>query len=86
LHNKELYDIYTLTFNINVLKWRRVRWATHVERVGDKYILRFGGNIYGKELHVRSTNIGDDNIKMDLKEIIWKGVDWIHLAKKRGQW
>jgi hypothetical protein len=28
----------------------------------------------------------DDNIKMDLKEIIWKGIDWIHLAVDRNQW
>jgi hypothetical protein len=51
-----------------VLKWRMVRWATHVKRVGDKYILRFGGNICGKEPHVKSTNIGDDDIKIDLKK------------------
>jgi hypothetical protein len=23
---------------------------------------------------------------MDLKEIRWEGVDWIHLAQDRGQW
>jgi hypothetical protein len=27
-----------------------------------------------------------DNIKMDLKEIEWDGVDWIHLAQDRDQW
>jgi hypothetical protein len=26
------------------------------------------------------------DIRMDLKEVWWKGVDWIHLAQKRGQW
>jgi hypothetical protein len=25
-------------------------------------------------------------IKMDLKEIRWKGVEWIHLAQDRVQW
>jgi hypothetical protein len=25
-----------------------------------------------------------DNIRMDLREIRWEGVDWMHLAKDRG--
>jgi len=27
-----------------------------------------------------------DNIKMDLREIGWGGVDWIHLAQDRDKW
>jgi hypothetical protein len=27
-----------------------------------------------------------DNIKIDLREIGWDGVDWIHLALDRDQW
>jgi hypothetical protein len=27
-----------------------------------------------------------DNIKMDLLEIVWSGVDWIGLAQKRDKW
>jgi hypothetical protein len=27
-----------------------------------------------------------DNIKGDLKEIVYQGVDWIHLAQIRDQW
>jgi hypothetical protein len=27
-----------------------------------------------------------DNIKMDLREVGWDGVDWIHLAQNRDQW
>jgi hypothetical protein len=27
-----------------------------------------------------------DNIKIDLREIGWDGVDWIDLARDRGQW
>jgi hypothetical protein len=26
------------------------------------------------------------NIRMDLREIGWKGVEWIHLAQDRDQW
>jgi hypothetical protein len=28
----------------------------------------------------------EDNIRMDLREIVWEGVDWIHLAQNRVQW
>jgi hypothetical protein len=28
----------------------------------------------------------EDNIKMDLREIGWGGVDWIDLAQDRNQW
>jgi hypothetical protein len=27
-----------------------------------------------------------DNIKMDLREIGWDGVDWIDMAQDRDQW
>jgi hypothetical protein len=27
-----------------------------------------------------------DNIKMDLREIRWDGVDWIDMAQDRDQW
>jgi hypothetical protein len=27
-----------------------------------------------------------DNIKMDLREIEWNGVEWIHMAQDRDQW
>jgi hypothetical protein len=28
----------------------------------------------------------EGNIKMDLRDIGWEGVDWIHLAQDRDQW
>jgi hypothetical protein len=27
-----------------------------------------------------------DNIKMDLREIVWDGVDWMDMAQVREQW
>jgi hypothetical protein len=27
-----------------------------------------------------------DNIKIDLREIVWDGMDWIDLAQDRDQW
>jgi hypothetical protein len=28
----------------------------------------------------------EDNIRMDLREIVWEGVDWMHLVQDRAQW
>jgi hypothetical protein len=28
----------------------------------------------------------EDNIKMDLREIEWRGMEWIDLAQNRDQW
>jgi len=28
----------------------------------------------------------EDNIRMNLREVGWEGVDWMHLAQDRNQW
>jgi len=28
----------------------------------------------------------EDNIRTDIREVGWEGVDWIHLAQDRNQW
>jgi hypothetical protein len=33
----------------------------------------------------RLTRKWEDNIKIDLKGIVWYGVEWIHLAQDRDQ-
>jgi hypothetical protein len=40
----------------------------------------------GKRALGRPTRRWVDNIKMDLREIEWDGVDWIDLAQDRHQW
>jgi hypothetical protein len=34
----------------------------------------------------RPRHMWDNNIKMDLREIGWGGIDWIDLAQDRGGW
>jgi hypothetical protein len=36
LHNKELHDLYSSPSIIRIIKSRRMRWASHVERMGKK--------------------------------------------------
>jgi hypothetical protein len=40
----------------------------------------------GKRPLRRHRHTWEDNIRMDLREIGWKGVDWIHPAQDRDQW
>ena len=28
----------------------------------------------------------EDNIKIDLKEVVWEGMDWIDLAQNKDRW
>jgi hypothetical protein len=43
------------------------------------------GNLKGRE-QGRSRRSWEDNIKIDLWEVGWEGVDWMHLALCRDQW
>jgi hypothetical protein len=36
LHNKELHDLYSSPNIIGIIKSRRMRWAGHVARMGEK--------------------------------------------------
>jgi hypothetical protein len=36
LHNEELCDLYSSPSVIRIIKWRRMRWAGHVARMGEK--------------------------------------------------
>jgi hypothetical protein len=46
----------------------------------------FVGNPEGKRLLGRYRRRSKDNIKIDLKEIEWEDVDWIHLAWDSDLW
>jgi hypothetical protein len=39
LHNEELIDMYSSTNIVRVRKSRRMRWAGHVARVGERRVL-----------------------------------------------
>jgi hypothetical protein len=45
----------------------------------------FVRNHKGKRSLMRRVHRCEDNIKMELREIGWEDVDWIHLAQDRDQ-
>jgi hypothetical protein len=71
-----------------MIKSRRMRWAGHVAGMGPKrnaYRILVG-KPEGKRPLGRPRRRWVDNIKMDLREIGWDGMDWIDLAQDTDVW
>jgi hypothetical protein len=88
LHNGELHNLYSSPDIIRQINSRRMRWVGHVAHMGE------GRNVYrvlvgkpeGKRPLERPRRRWEDGIKVDLREIGWGGVEWIHLAEDRDHW
>jgi hypothetical protein len=88
LHNEELHNLCSSLNIIKMIKSRKMRWARHVERLGAKrnaYRILAGKPERKKPLG-RPGCRWVVNIKMDLRETRWGGMDWIDLAQDRNQW
>jgi hypothetical protein len=88
LQNEELHNLYSSPSIIRMIKSRRIKWAGHVARKGEKrnaYRILVG-KPEGKRPLDGPRRRSVDSIKMDLREIGWYGMDWIDLAHNRDQW
>jgi hypothetical protein len=86
--HEELHGLYSSPSIVRVIKARRIRWARHVARMEE---VRGAYNILvgrpeGRRPLGRSRHRWEDNIEMDLREIGFGDVDWIHLAQDRDRW
>jgi hypothetical protein len=88
LHNGELHNLYSSPDIIRQIKSRRMRWAGHVARMGEgRSVYRvLVGKPKGKRPVERPRRRWEDRLKMDLREIGWGCVEWIHLAQDRDRW
>jgi len=88
LHNEELNDLYSSPSIVRVIKWRRMRWAGHVARMGEERGV-YGillGKLEGRRPLGRPRRKWVDNIMMDLQEVGCGYLDWIGLAQDRDRW
>jgi hypothetical protein len=88
LRNEELRDLYSSPSIIRIIKSRKISWAAHVARMGEKrnaYRLLVG-KPEGKRPLGRPRHRWVDNIRMDLGEVVWGDVGWIGLAQDRDRW
>jgi hypothetical protein len=77
LHNEELNDLYSSQNIIRVIKSGCMRWARHVARIGEgrgAYRILVGRSA-GRKPFGRPRFRWEDNIKMDLQEVGWRGLD-----------
>jgi hypothetical protein len=88
LYNEELHNFYSSPSIIRIMKSRKMRWAGHVARMGEKrnvYRLLVGKQ-KGKRPLGRPRLRWIDNIKMTLLETGLSVVNWIGLAQDRYRW
>jgi hypothetical protein len=89
LHNEELHNLYSSPDIIRQVKARRMMWAGHVARVGQKRKVYkvLVGKPEGKRPLVRPSLRWEDGIWMDLGEIglgVWIGLDWLRIGTSGG--
>jgi hypothetical protein len=79
LHNEELYDMHCSPNFIRVIDSRRMRWAGHMARMGDRRGVRVYGFFVGIPVvgdHLGNVGLDGDNIKVNLQDIGWeRGLD-----------
>ena len=87
LHNEELNDLYCSPNVVWVIKWRRMRWAGHVARMGEERGLHriLVGKPDGRRPLGRPRRRWVD-IRMDLQEVGCRYMGWIGLAQDRDRW
>jgi hypothetical protein len=88
LHNEELHGLYSSPGIVRVIKARRMRWAGHVARMGEVRgaYNSLVGRPEGRRPLGRPRRRWEDNIKMDLREIGFGDVDWIHWVQDTDRW
>jgi hypothetical protein len=88
LHIEELNGLYFLPNIVRVVKSRRMRWAGHVARMGEKRWVHRAlvGKPEGKRHFGRPRRSWEDNIKMDVQEVGGGRGDWMELVQDRDRW
>ena len=88
LHDEELNDLYSSPNIARERESRRMRWAVHVARMGDRGgVFRvLVGKPERKRPFGRPRLRWKDNIKMDLQEVGCGVMDWMELAQDRDRW
>jgi hypothetical protein len=88
LHYEELNDLPSSSSIVRMMKSRRMRWAGHVACMGERRgIYRvLVGKPEGNRLLGIPRHKWEDNMKIDLQEVGYRGMDCIDLAQGRDRW
>jgi len=86
IYKEELNDLHCLSNIVRVIKSRRMRWAGHVARMGERRgVYRvLVGKPEGKRPLGRPRSRWDENITMDPQDMgcggIWAGLIWLRIG------
>jgi hypothetical protein len=88
LHTEELHDLYSSPNIVRVIKSRKICWAGHVTRMGERRCVYrvLVGKPEGKRPLGRPRRKWKDNSNMNLQKVGCVGMDWIELAQERDRW
>jgi len=88
LYNEELNVLNSSPSFVRVIKSRGMRWAGNIacmcEERGVYRVLM--GKPEGKRPLRRHRRRWEDNIKMDLQEVRFEGMNWLDVAQDRDRW
>ena len=89
LNNEVLNDLYFSPNIVRVIKSRRMRWAGHIARMGERRVIY--GDLVGKPKRQRPfgrpRRRWENTIKMDVQEVgcgVWTGSVWLRIGTGGG--
>jgi hypothetical protein len=85
LHNEELHNLYLSPTIIRVINSRRMRWEGRIacmEKMENAYKVLVGKPEEKRPLG-GPRHRWEDNIRKDLRELLWKSVDWKYPLEDR---
>jgi hypothetical protein len=88
LRSRGLHDLCSSPNSIRVIKSRKMRWAVHMELVGNRrrtYRALLGRRGLKRPFGRLERRWGD-NIEINLQEVGYEGMNWIDLAQDRYRW
>jgi hypothetical protein len=71
-HKEELYDLYCSSNIVWVTRSKQIRLAGHVAHMGNRVLV---GRHDGRRSIERPKHRWEDNIKIDLRDVGWGGMD-----------
>jgi hypothetical protein len=79
--------LYSLPSIIRMIQRRRMRWEEHVAWMENRHACRLSvGKPEGRRPLGRPRCRCVGSVKLDLRDIVWGGIDWIDLAQDRDRW
>ena len=88
LHIAEICDLCSSPNIIPQIQQRKVRWAGHVPRMGnrrDVYGYLVGTSEGNRPLGILRRGL-ENTVKMGLQDASWGGMDWIDVAQDKDSW